>query len=360
MNSLPWGFDMDKQEEFDLVRQLRTAIAEVSKSISDDTKNDYLRKYRRMLASRRLPEHMAKSPGGYYAYRAALLYGSAEDARNAMRIRDKSERGTPEWQSAMQTIQTCLTRFRRYPADPHRKHRSTTPQTLTWTDIRQAMAARGEATSRRSKISMLSYLHHKPEWRERLFAQITHRYKAAAAISSLTGCRPSELAHGIRVTLQNGQLMCVIAGSKVTDHSGQPTRALKISPESAEAEYLAGLASKGEITVSIASPKAFTEAVAAAGHRAFPHARQRFSPYVWRHATGSDLKSDADLSPEVIAAALGHSATRTQECYGRAAHGSSRSRIVGVHAVRDVRHTHHDPAARFTPQVSNASAPRLG
>jgi len=351
---------MDLQEENNLVRQLRTSISEISRSISEQTKADYQRKYQRMITSKQLPEAMARSSGGYYAYRAAWLYGTAEEARTAMRIRDKSEHGSPEWQSAMTTIQNCLARIRRYPADPHRQHRTTTPQTLTWTDIRQAMAARGEETSRRSKRSMLSYLLHKPDWRERLFAQFTDHYKAAAAIASLTGCRPSEIARGVRVTLQNGQLMCVVTGSKVTDHSGQPTRVLKISPESVEAKYLADLASKGEITVSIKSPKAFTEAVAAAGHRAYPYARQRFSPYVWRHATGSDLKSDADLAPEVIAAALGHSATRTQECYGRTAHGSRRSRIVGVHAVRDVRHTHHDPGARFAPRHTVAAAPRLG
>lgn len=346
---------MDRSAEFDLIRELRTAIAGVSSAVSDSTKSDYAKKYARMIRLKKLPESMARSSGGYYAYRAAFLYGTAHAAREAMKQRDKHPHGSEEWQAAMQNIRVCLTRLQRYPPDPKRQRCGEGEhQHMTWADVRATM---NEPPVRRSKQAMLSYLAQKPHWRAQLFEKVPDRYKLAAAITALTGCRPSELVMGVRIQMQADCLVCVISGTKVSEQSGQPIRVLKLSPDSVEARFLADYCKDGEATIKIRSAKAFCESLAAAGRRAFPRARQRISPYVLRHHFSATVKSQ--LGREDVAACLGHICTRTQENYAGAVRGGGRSAVVGVHAAREVRHTHRDPALRF-PHHSHAVAPRLG
>ena len=338
-----------------MVRQLRTATAGVASDISDTTKADYSKKYERMVRLKRPPEGMAKSSGGFYAYRAAFLHGTAQEARAALKLRDQSPYGSPKWEAAMQKIRICLSRFQRYPADPKRERVGQSEhQHITWATVREQIT---EIPVRRSKRAVLSYLRHKPGWHDTLFGAVSERYKAAAAVAALTGCRPSELVRGVKVQLRDDSLLVAISGTKVSQQSGQPTRLLRLAIDSAEARYLAALCEAGDAIVQIRSANAFGEAIAAAGRTAFPRARQRISPYVLRHSVASDLKSS--YGPDDTAAALGHQVTRTQERYGRAVHGG-RSAITGVHATRAVRHTHRDPSPALKPSPLPAYAPRFG
>ena len=175
----------------------------------------------------------------------------------------------------------------------------------------------------------------------------------------LTGCRPSELLRGIKVQLIDGRLAFVVAGSKVTEHSGQESRLLMVEPNSSAAKYLVALVSNHATTsISIHNQKTFAEMLAITGKRAFPRLRGRVSPYVFRHAFSSDLKS-AGRDQTEIACALGHRVTRTQERYGRCAHGRGATSLVAAHATNAIRSTHHSPGAVSAPAIRLSTSPAL-
>lgn len=90
----------------------------------------------------------------------------------------------------------------------------------------------------------------------------------------------------------DGRLAFVIAGSKVSECSGQESRLLMVEPDSIAAKYLLAHVSDSEMTnISLRNQKTFAEVIAVAGKQAFPRLRGRVSPYVFRHAFSSDLKS---------------------------------------------------------------------
>ena len=131
-----------------------------------------------------------------------------------------------------------------------------------------------------------------------------------------------------------------------------------VESESIQAKYLLTQISDGSMTnISIRNQKTFAEVIAATGKQIFPRLRGRVSPYVFRHAFSSDLKS-AGRDQAEIARALGHRVTRTQERYGRSAHGRGTTSLVATHATQAIRSTHHAPVAP-APVVRSGTPPAL-
>lgn len=344
---------MDRLLEFDQVKRLGSLLSQVKGKVSEKTKADYLKKYTHLLNHCQSPEQIACTPGSYYAYRAALIFCTAEEARKAMRMRDKAAFGSTEWKSAMEKIVVCLSRFERYPPDPGRKHQEHGSESFTWEDVKKEKSGK-----RHSKKYQLSALQRHEDWQDEFFAAVPERYKAAVAILQMTGCRPSELSNGIQLKLLNGQLAVVISGSKVTDQSGQASRLLVFNLESNAGRFLMSvIPESGCLSISVANQKYFAEVIAAVGKKAFPRLKGRISPYVFRHAFSSDLKS-AGVLPDQIACAMGHRVTRTQERYGRSCHGRGATNLVAVHASSGIRDTRRDPR-RLSPIPSNSSFPSL-
>lgn len=343
---------MDRSNEYNKVKQLRSIVSHVNLKVSEATRQDYLKKFARMQATRLLPETLGKTPGSFYGYRAALLYCSAVAAQDALRKRDKATFQSEEWRQSMEEIDSLLLRFQRYrpgalsEGDPGGR---TGPQ---WSDVRAMLEMEGQPIKRHSKKYLLRRLARHDDWRKLLFEAMPEQYKPAAAVMHITGCRPSELKNGVELKVVGGKLALTIYGTKVTGSSGQPKRVLIVTQDNPRATYLIALAQAGTQTISIASPKALTEAVAAAGQKAFPWLKARACPYLWRHALSSDMKS-AGCEPEQIAMTLGHRVTRTQTSYGRHAHGSGSVSIIAVHASVGVRDTLHDPCSQ-SPTPSKA------
>ena len=127
---------MDRLDEFELVRTLRSLLPSQKQRISDKTKDDYRKKYAKLLRDGTTPEKLAKTPGSFYAYRAALIFGTVEEARTALKLREKAAVGSPEWENAMLRINTCLNRLRRYPPDPGRQHHVDGSSSFTWQDVK--------------------------------------------------------------------------------------------------------------------------------------------------------------------------------------------------------------------------------
>lgn len=338
----------DRSEEYGLVVSVRKYANEVNKNISENSKRDYLTKYERMKRTDSTPE-TAGTKKAYYAYRAALLYGTALEVASALRLRDKSEYGSNEWQAAMATIKRCAAIFERYPPDPQRTHREQGSPSFTWQAVAdyKARTETGWSPCVRSKKRVLAKLKKFPDWHAKLFEKITPTHKNAAAICALTGARPSEIARGVTVqitgTQQHPTLTIQIRGSKLTAYSGQPERTLRIRIDRAEAAHLfAQCRQQGALAITT-HPANLTAAVIKAGKKAFPNLGMSVSPYVFRHSVSAELKA-AGVSEENIAQALGHQATKSQQAYGLPVHATGHVSITAVVAATPVRSTHRHPS----------------
>jgi integrase len=332
----------DRSTEYLLVRSLRQRVATISPGIGERTRHDYEKKYERMQRTGFLPEQ-AGSKKGYYAYRAALLHGTAAEVRDALRQRDRADYGSAAWQAAMTTLQRAAAIFQRYPPDPERRHRDQGSASFTWEGLRahKQKTLTGWSATIASKKRILSKLRKIPDWREKLFACVTAKHRDAAALCALTGARPSEIAQGVHVALDGDCLTVTLHGSKLTASSGQPERALRLKVECAEARHLAERAAAGPLDIGT-HPANLCAALIKAGRAAFPHLRETVSPYVLRHALASDLKA-AGIDPEAIAQVLGHRASESQQAYGFAVCASGGVSIEAVRASLPVRLTHRHP-----------------
>jgi len=344
---------MSNEHEWNLVKQIRNAIAGVADGISPSTAADYERVYAHMLRTNCSPDD-ATSQSSFYRRRAALLYVCATQARNALRARDRSPFGSPERAAALAELQRLGAVFARYPPDPDKLHATEGATYGTWLDVRSQLEANGHHIENRSKRRGLGALIRREGWQGKLFASTPEKFQAAVAVLLLTGVRPAELAQGVIVRVVGDNLEITIPGAKLGVKRGQPVRTLLVSRDSPHAEYLAMLAGDGKVTVS-ADAKRLCDTVRKAGKRAFPRMRDTVSPYTLRHAVASALKG-AGIDQDGIAQVLGHQATRSQQTYGLACHGKQGTAILGVRASVPVRATARSPKApRHRP-----AGPRLG
>lgn len=337
----------DRANEYLLVVELRQRLGLVSQNISDTTKRDYAKKFERMKRMEKTPE-TAGSKKSYYAYRAALLYGISQEAKTALRARDKAPYLSDEWQAAMQVLQRCQAIFERYPPDPERAHQKNGSASFTWVDVQahKAKACPQWSPTVKSKKRVLSKLSHIDDWHSKLFTQVTPVHKNAAAVCSLTGARPSEVARGVIVQVAGKPdapyLLITIRGTKLTETSGQPERRMQIKINSPEAQHLLGQCQNGNPLTVITNPVNLTAAIIKAGKLAFPQLKMTVSPYVLRHSVSAELKASG-ISEERIAQTLGHQVTKSQQAYGHSAYGSGAHNILAVAASTPVRQTHRHP-----------------
>jgi integrase len=182
-------------------------------------------------------------------------------------------------------------------------------------------------------------------WREVMVDRMP-KYRAAVAVSALSGCRPVELERGgVVVSVRDGVLKLRIGGAKIGEHSGQEWRELSWKlPSNNPLAIIVGrmaLENKGEMLVKIDSSKAFSGAMRSAGRRAFPGFSEEITPYSMRHQASSDMKA-AGLGDEV-SAALGHSASDTKGSYGSFELGNGAMAPDQVEAARSIKHKLFEP-----------------
>jgi integrase len=167
---------------------------------------------------------------------------------------------------------------------------------------------------RRSKRGDLRGL---PEdWRERIVVRMPN-YRLAVLAQAVTGCRPDELAAGVRLEIQGGNLVATITGSKVTAKTGQPWRRL-FWPADSESLLVRALAAEVMAGASIAKiddAKAYSGAMRSAGAREWPRRKTTVTPYCLRHSAASDMKASG-LDKGAISQALGHCSDVTKQYYG--------------------------------------------
>ena len=189
------------------------------------------------------------------------------------------------------------------------------------------------------------------DWREQLIDRMP-RYRAQAAITALTGCRPAELVAGVEIKLKKSTLTVLIKGAKVGVQSGQEWRKLswQLPSENPLARLVVDIihAHYGDeelgnldvlvFHVSTPDARAFSGAMREAGKRAFSLFTEKntITPYSMRHQFSSDMKT-AELPGDDISKALGHCASKTKGSYGAFGHGRGGMSPNSILAARPVK-----------------------
>ncbi|CAN5243757.1 hypothetical protein BH10PSE16_BH10PSE16_42610 [soil metagenome] len=201
-------------------------------------------------------------------------------------------------------------------------------------------------------------------WRELLAARLPN-WRQAYLVAAVTGCRPAELAKGVGLAIEDGQLVATIEGAKVGEHAGQPLRSMNwtLPGTSPLVQQLAEAvqASQGVLTVSLGNrntnpARAFSDAIREAAARAWPGRKHSITAYSLRHAAASDLKGSG-LDAADVSAALGHATLATKSTYG---HTKGRKGVsVAPEQVQGSRPVRGQVATwAATPQPSSSPSPQ--
>lgn len=185
------------------------------------------------------------------------------------------------------------------------------------------------------------------QWRNSIFQatgpERRGRLASAVAVLWATGCRPAELEKGVRVSLNEaGRLVVEIRGAKVgtidngetVADRGMEWRRLVINPQLNNAtQYLADLAAAGPQVVEYNKNSLRTRLneIGRLHLKKVPEG-VTVSPYTFRHAMGSDLKSCDDMTDEEKAQVMGHLAMDSLSVYGRRRHRGGVSPVQAVEA----------------------------
>ena len=348
----------------------------LSVAVTEKTKEQYLRNGKRLDAERQegnavsLQKYEGKA-STFYAYRAAVRYYAAQVGLDAVNEYNKHKKMGDDVAAAAawQRVIYAAADLKTFPKDAAPGLPSSRLVALGLSDPKQEGApakakreGRGASDSRdTSKLKAANSIAKKyPDWRARLWlrlAEIKSPWLDHTAIAALTGARPEELRAA--TFSKNGDVLRVrIEGAKVSADKGQPWRVFSIKNDgSHEFSHLFDKAGASWKVVNLPEgvtdyPDAFSAALARAGRQVLAGS-ERMSGYVYRHALASDLKADG-FSREDIAAALGHSVTKTQDTYGRAVGGASGKRALSVQCARAIKQTHDTKYTAAPPTVAPA------
>lgn len=282
----------------------------------------------------------------YYSYRTSVRFHAAEQGRIALADR-LGATSTADLRHAEARMARYMADLEAYPVE-HSLVRGLLQVNLARLGLEDPIVGLPHQTeqkkTRGSKLKDMKKIAKKyPDWRSLIWTRLVEmnsHWLTYVAIAALTGARPEELGN-VTYTKKDGKLFVRVIGAKVSDTKGQPWRTFTIENDgSLEYTYLFN---QSDDTVKTTEPltrkhaDAFSAALSRAGATTMPDA-PRMSGYVYRHAFASDMKR-AGLPRQVIAAALGHAVTKTQDAYGRAL-VSTGSRSVTIDCARQVRITH--------------------
>lgn len=191
------------------------------------------------------------------------------------------------------------------------------------------------------------------DWRERAADAMVGDIKLLFLLQCVTGCRPQELANGVRVRLlRDGTMMTRVRGAKTDEIAGQPWRCLRLSTSGGSSLMLARMLKVGRTLDSrkcaLGRVNTYAKSVARACEMAFPdrQGKKKFSCYSVRHQFKADLVA-AGWTKAEIAMAMGHSTTRSGTAYGRGGRrGGGGVEPIAIKALRPVMLRGSHPKAR--------------
>ncbi|MCK7546055.1 site-specific integrase [Marinobacter bryozoorum] len=215
---------------------------------------------------------------------------------------------------------------------------------------------RSDNKKQRTKKSKRKSLKNLPDtWRIELCKTICSELRLAAIISTLSGCRPAELAKGVKVCANDNEIKITISGVKVSKITGggQPERILTLQNNNLLTDYLIGYLRTRKLNEIIVSVPNYNR-----WYHEFKKAAKtlgwvNISPYSLRHQLSADLKS-LGLNNEFLSRVLGHRSSRSKSQYGsfhQGRAGKGGQSIIAVESTYPVRNYE-------MPDLG--SAPRLG
>lgn len=177
-------------------------------------------------------------------------------------------------------------------------------------------------------------------WQLKAWQAATPAQRPALAVLWATGCRPAELAQGVRVTVQRSPdgkpvMFVTIPGAKVSEDRGQPVRVIEVdhrSPAGLALVQALKEARTGDLLVTRGADRLRKDMASLRASGAVP---EGVSPYSYRHQVAADLKG-AGWSPDRVAAVLGHLSELSQSRYGTSNQGKGSS-LLDARASRPVR-----------------------
>jgi integrase len=334
-----------KNQHFETIKEARNYLSTLPKrDISQSTLEEYQEVKNRIIGKDKYITNitlsnwrerpMAKST--FYKQRAALNYSLTEQLKKFLAAQDKAQRvgDYTLWERCMAGVSVTLKLM---------KENYFAPQ-LTVEEGLTRNRPREFSKIRKSKRSSLGSL---PEnWQEKVFNGMGRsKYKSALAVAWLSGSRPSEIKKGVKVSIYNNgeekYLLFTVEGSKTGKDGkyGQKERYISVETTNPAAMLLLRQIEETdnkELIVSIETTEGFSQAVSESSKKVFPKRKEHVSPYSFRHSFSADVKSgvnelnlDEELSKELIAQALGHSSSDTQQVYGSSQQSKgSKSKVI--------------------------------
>lgn len=177
------------------------------------------------------------------------------------------------------------------------------------------------------------------------------RLAAAIYILELTGARPAELEIGVEVWREDDLLVIRINGAKLRNRSGAvgwfktcglPWRVIYIPADfNFASRYLYDISACGGEVVQY-NAKSIGTRLAEIVSNTFPKKHLSISPYCYRHALATDLRSCETYTAEQIAKILGHASVTSARHYGtkkRTKKGLCHPGVVDVAAALEPRNS---------------------
>lgn len=180
------------------------------------------------------------------------------------------------------------------------------------------------------------------DWREQMAENSSGQYHIPMLIILATGCRPAELKSGVHLELRDGALYASINGAKVTKHSGQEKRVLKLAENSITSflkDYV--LENNGSINERVEKLNSISTHMRSVGIKLWPKRKEAITAYTARHAMAADCKNSEqnESVPDFVSQVLGHLADDTKSYYGTKSQSNSKAFVPQqVSVTKSVKH----------------------
>jgi integrase len=320
---------------FETVKKARSLLETITKSTANDkTKASYMSTTRAIFAGARTAESLiaaamnTRKTSTWGARSAAMKYRTRDLIERLLQQQDQMQR-------ALRSVAQDDPRWAQWGG--------VVRDIRVWATLLEALKkaefppeGRVRRHSKRQDMRGLPV-----DWRERIISRMPN-YAPAALVAALTGCRPAELVMGVKLSIQDGELIAYIRGAKETEKTGQPWRKMcwpidSTAPLVRAAIELLNEERVGGRIVQIQNARAFSGAVRSAGKREWPTRLASLTPYCFRHQAAADMKLAGTDSSD-ISAALGHCVDVTKSTYGHVgmghAGGVAPSRVEAARPVR--------------------------
>lgn len=217
---------------------------------------------------------------------------------------------------------------------------------------------------RKGKKASLSRLPH--DWREQMARHSSGQYHVPMLVSLLTGCRPVELAKGVKITRKKDTLRVRVEGAKITQHAGQEFREFNLADYPLTNQLLALFDPAESVKiVKVDTPNSVTTHMRSVGLKLWPKRKESITCYTARHAMAAECKRAIanGSNPDLVSKVLGHVVDKTASYYGNRFQASGISVVPSLvlvpHPIRQKVRARNALRKETRKNVVNPKGPRI-